>query len=158
MKALLSFRRNRRAVAAVEFGLAVPFLALLFAGTIDFGFANWRLSAMSNAVADGAYYAFLTGPSVSAASVQTMVQNAATVTGVTVPNISAPACYCLSGTSAPATMTSATCGSTCTDTTAAGKYISITANYTLTSFFPAHSWLNFLNSNAVHDTAIVRLQ
>jgi Flp pilus assembly protein TadG len=158
MQAFETFRRNSRAVAALEFGLALPFLILVFAAVIDFGFAQWNRSAMSNAVADGAYYAFLTGPSVTAANVKSMVQNASSIASVTVPTINAPACYCISGAAAPATMTAATCGNTCADGTTAGKYIIITADYTLTSFFPSSSWLNFLHGGAIQDSATVRLQ
>ncbi len=158
MQAFANFRRNRRAVAALEFGLALPFLIFVFAGVIDFGFAQWNRSAMSTAVADGAYYAFRTGPGVTAANVKTMVQNASPISSVTVPTINAPACYCISGAAAPATMSSATCGNTCPDGTTAGKYIIITADYTLTSFFPANSWINFLHGGAIQDSATVRLQ
>jgi Flp pilus assembly protein TadG len=139
MKALASFCRHRRAVAAMEFALALPFLAMMFAGAADFGFAQWHRSAMSNAVAQGAYYAFRNGATVVPANVQSVVQ---TTPGVTVAVIRA-----------------VTCASTCTDGSTAGKYLTIPSSYTLTSFFPLHSKYNFFGAgDVITETVVVRLQ
>jgi Flp pilus assembly protein TadG len=161
MSKLVTFVRHRRAIAAMEFGLALPFLVLVLAGAADFGFAQWRRSALTNAVSQGAFYAFLTGPTVTAAKIQTMVDNAASITGVSA-SANAPACYCITATATPATLTSATCNSACSDGTTAVKYVAITGSYTLSSFFPATSPYNHLNNagtaDTVSDTVTVRLQ
>jgi Flp pilus assembly protein TadG len=161
MRIFATFLRHRKAIAAMEFGLALPFLVLVLAGASDFGFAHWRRSALTNAVSQGAFYAFLTGPTVTAAKIQTMVGNAAAVTGVTA-TATAPACYCISASGTPATLKSATCNSACSDGTAAVKYTTITGSYTLSSFFPANSPYNHLNksgtADTVSDTVTVRLQ
>jgi hypothetical protein len=166
MKGLGSFRRSRRAVAAVEFALLAPVLGIIMAGASDFGFREWSRSCLANAVAQGAYYAFLTGPNVSTATVKTLVTNASSLAGVSVnPNpIAAVACYCPTGT--PATL-----GSPVTPCTRAcpsdsnlpagilpGKYIVITATYHLTPFFPSYSILKTLSEQTITETATVRLQ
>jgi Flp pilus assembly protein TadG len=159
MKALASLCRHRRAVAAMEFGLALPFLAMMVAGAADFGFAQWHRSAMSNAVAQGAYYAFKNGATVVPANVQSVVQ---TTPGVTVAAIRAASCFCPSGvtaTSAATLGTAVTCASTCPDGSTAGKYLTIPASYTLTSFFPLHSKYNFFGTgDVITETVVVRLQ
>jgi Flp pilus assembly protein TadG len=159
MKALTSFCRHRRAVAAMEFGLAVPFLALMFAGAADFGFAQWHRSAMSNAVAQGAYYAFRNGATVVPANVQSVVQ---TTPGVTVAVIRAASCFCPSGVTGASAATlgpAVTCASACTDGSTAGKYLTIPSSYTLTSFFPLHSKYNFFGAgDVITETVVVRLQ
>jgi Flp pilus assembly protein TadG len=157
MKIFTRFHRHRRAVAAVEFALAVPVLAWAFAGATDFTFAQWRRSALSSAVAQGAYYTFRTGPTVSTTTVQSLVQNAAAFSGVSVNTIAAPACYCPAGTPAVLGSTVA-CGSTCTDNSTAGQYLTITATYTLSSFFPGHSLYNLIGGAAISDSVTVRLQ
>ncbi len=149
-----AFRDNDRAVAMVEFAMIAPVLALLVAGAAVYGFREWSRSCLANAVAQGAYYAFRTGPNVSATNVQTLVQSASSLTGVSIHRITAPACYCPSGT--PASLGSVvTCGLTCTDGTTAGKYLAITATYSLVSFFPSYTGLG---NQTLTESVTVRLQ
>lgn len=149
-----AFRDHREAVAAIEFAIAAPVLLLMLAGAIDFGFREWSRSCLANAVAQGAYQAFLTGPTVTAASIQTMVQGDSSLTGVAVKRISAPASYCPSGS--PATLgTAVTAGSACADGTTAGIYVTITATYTPVTFLPFYSGLS---GKAITEAATVRLQ
>lgn len=159
---LTAFRNHRRAVAAVEFALIVPFLAIVLAVATDYGFKEWSRSCLINAVAQGAYYAFLTGPNVSVAAVQTLVQDATSLTGVAVNKRPSPVvgCYCPSGT--PATIgttplsTTFPCTTPCNDGTGttAAPYLVITATYTPIAIIPYYSGL----SGSISETATVRLQ
>ncbi len=143
---------SRRASAAIEFAIACPTMLLMFCGMADYGLALWDKSMLANAVAQGGYYAFLTGTSVSGATVRTMVQNASTLSGVTA-TVTGPACYCITGT--PLALASATCGATCTDGTTVGSFVKVVATYTYSSILPAYSELN--NPTMTRQT-IVRLQ
>ncbi|MDR3534844.1 MAG: TadE/TadG family type IV pilus assembly protein [Rhodopila sp.] len=164
MKGFALFRRCRRAagardaraVAAVEFAIAAPLLALVLAGATDFGLAMWSRSCLANAVAQGAYYAFLTGTSVTLANVQAMVQNASSLSGVNVTASTAPVCNCPSGSPTTLGSPKVACSSICTSgTTGPGEYLTITATYKLTSFLPLNSGLG---NRTVTDTVTVHLQ
>ena len=164
MKRPARFRLGRRAVAAVEFALLAPFLGLILAAAGDLGFRVWSRSCLANAVAQGAYYAFLTGPNVSTTTVTNLVKNASTLPGVTVNAMAAVACYCPTGTPAvlgspviPCTRACAADG-TLPGGILPGKYLVITANYQLTPFIPGYTLLKTLAEKTVTETATVRLQ
>ena len=146
------YKSDRRGVSSIEFALACPTMLLLFCGLADFGLALWDKSMLANAVAQGAYYSFLSGTSVSSTTVKTFVQGASKLSGVTA-NVTGPACYCMTGF--PAALATATCGSTCSDSTIAGYYVQITATYTYSSILPAYSTLN---NPTLTEKTIVRLQ
>ena len=143
---------SRRGVAAVEFALTAPILAMFLGGTVDFGMISAGRSALANAVASGAEYAYLTGTGVTAANIKTLVQTTSYLNTV-VATVTGPACYCVTGTG-PA-MTSATCNSTCSDSSTAGSYVIISAVYTYTPILP-----NFSNvgTKTLTEAATVRLQ
>ena len=160
-----AFRKHCRAVAVVEFAMTAPLVAVGLAGALDYGIMEWSKSCLINAVAQGAYYAYRTGTSVTPANVQMVVTNSSTLSsslpGVTFKRaIAAVASYCPSG--APATLgTAVTAGSTCTDTSIsgtntsiAGKYLVITAYYQTIPIIPSYSGL----SGSISETAYVRLQ
>jgi Flp pilus assembly protein TadG len=130
---------DRRGIAAVEFAIACPVMLLFFAGLVDYGLALWDKSILSNAVAQGAYYAYVTGTNVTSSSVQSLVQNGTSLSNVTA-TVTSPACYCITGS--PLALATATCNSTCTDTTTAGYFVTITAHYTYQSILPVYSHLN----------------
>jgi Flp pilus assembly protein TadG len=141
---------SRRATAAVEFAVATPMLVVMMGGAADYGLAQCQRSALANAVAAGAGYAYLTGNSVSPGNVASTVTQAhitsviqdtfssvpALAAAVTVsyssisPGVPSPGWYCVTG-SAP-TVTSSTSGGVCTDGSSAGYYISFKATYTNT--------------------------
>lgn len=128
---------NESGVALLEFALLAPVLALLCVGTIDLGLAFASQLQLAAAVGEGAQYAFLTGGSVQTTAVQTVVQKATALPGVTATvNYNANACYCPVGT--PPTLSSQTCGVPCADDTLPGKYLSISAAYTYSPIFPAY--------------------
>ncbi len=149
-----AFREARQAVAAIEFAIAAPVLLLMLSGALDFGFRQWTRSCLANAVAQGAYQAFLTGPAVTAASIRTMVQADSSLSGVAVKRIAAPASYCPTGSPAALGAVVAA-GSTCPDGTAAGVYLTITATYTPVTFLPFYSGLG---GRVLTESATVRLQ
>lgn len=161
MMGFAAFPKHCRAVAVVEFALTAPLVAVGLAGATDFGLMEWSRSCLINAVAQGAYYAYRVGPSVSTTNVQAVVTGASSLTGVTFKrNIAAVASYCPSGT--PATLgTSVAAGSTCTDasisganTSIAGKYLIITASYQLLPIIPFYSNLG----GSITESVTVRLQ
>jgi Flp pilus assembly protein TadG len=150
--------RDHRATAIMEFALAAPALLYFFAAAADYGMAWWDTGCLANAVAQGAYYAYLTGTTVSTANVQTLVETASSLSipagNITVSNPTS--CYCPSGT--PATLgTVYSCSTTCSsDGTAAGNYMTITATYTLTGFFPI-AGLSLIGKT-ISETVTVRLK
>jgi Flp pilus assembly protein TadG len=157
---LAALRSHRRAVAAVEFALVAPVLALVLVGAIDYGFREWSRSCLANAVAQGAYYAFLSGPNVSGTTVQTLVQNASPLTGVTVTvnPPTAAACYCPSGSPAALGPQVTSCTTACTDGTTPGTYLKISATYTQTPWIPIPFYSGLNNQSTITETATVRLQ
>jgi Flp pilus assembly protein TadG len=146
---------DQRAVAAVEFAMTLPVLMIFLGVASDYGMAEWSSSCLTNAVAQGAYYAFVTGTKVTQANVQTLVQNASSLNGVTATASSPALCYCPSGT--PATLGAAvSCTTTCSDGSAPGNYMTITATYTLNGFFSMGALT--IKGHVLSDTATVRLQ
>ena len=145
-------RRRRRGTAAIEFAIACPVMLVFFGGVVDYGLATLDRSMLANAVAQGAYYAFMVGTGVSNTNIQNLIQNSAGLTNVHA-TASAPSCYCITGS--PLALAAATCGSTCADTTTAGYYVTISATYTYTSILPVYS---HLNNPMLSESAIVRLK
>jgi Flp pilus assembly protein TadG len=130
--------RDHRATAIIEFALAAPALLYFFAAASDYGMGWWDTGCLANALAQGAYYAFLTGPTVSQTNITTLVRTASSLS-IPAANITVgdpTQCYCPSGIPAALGTAVANCSTTCADGTAAGNYLKITATYTLTGFFP----------------------
>ncbi len=135
------WRGTAKGVAAVEFAVASPLLLMLLAVMTDFGFLNHAQTALNAAVSAGTQYAYLTGTSVAATNIQTLVQGSAGLSGVSA-TVTGPACYCITGSSPSLTLASATCNGTCPDgVTTAGYYVKVKATYTYSPFFPAFALL-----------------
>jgi hypothetical protein len=96
----------------------------------DYGYREWSRSCLANAVAQGAYYAFLTGPTVSGTAVQVMVQKASSPSGVAVKRVPTVACYCPSGSPAALGSAVGSCTAACPDGTTPGTYLAMSATYT----------------------------
>jgi len=143
---------DRRGVAALEFAVIGPLLLLIFGGLTDMGLATRCKSQLAQAVASGAQYAFKVGPTVTAASVQSMVQASTTLSGV-VATVSGPKLGCVSGS--PATLGGGTAGTACSDGTQPGTYVVIAATYTYNEIMPLVS--TFM-STALQQSVTVRLQ
>jgi Flp pilus assembly protein TadG len=144
--------RLRRGSAAIEFAIACPVMLIFFGGLVDFGLALWDKSTLANAVAQGAYYAYVTGTNVASTNVQTLVQNSTSLNGVHA-TVTGPACYCITGT--PLALVAATCNTACSDTTTSGYFVKIVANYTYPSILPVYS---HLNNPTLTESTIVRLK
>lgn len=148
----LSLRLGRRGVAAVEFALVVPLVLMLFGGATDIGLAVWTRGILSNAVSAGAYYAFLTGPSVAPSAITTLVENASPLSGVSA-SATEPDTYCASGS--PATLTATPQSDTCSDGTKPGTYTMISASYAMIPMLPAFTGLG---PTQLQESVTVRLQ
>lgn len=146
------WRHTKRGSAALEFAIACPVMLGFFGGVVDYGLAIWDKSMLANAVAQGAYYAYVTGTTVTGTSVQSLVQQGSGLSNVTA-HVTGPACYCITGS--PLALAAATCNSTCADTTTAGYYVAITASYTYQSILPLYSKLN---NPTLTEQATVRLK
>jgi Flp pilus assembly protein TadG len=149
----MSPRRTRRAglladvsaVAAVEFGLIAPLLALFLAAIFDLGIAVYQRSVVVAAVAAGGEFALLAEQnSVAAASIvtqtSTVVQansngllTAGNVT-VTINNGTAAtnSCCLISTSPGVKTFTCAATAPTCSDGSNPGMYIEIVGTHALT--------------------------
>ncbi|HTB45351.1 MAG TPA: TadE/TadG family type IV pilus assembly protein [Acetobacteraceae bacterium] len=152
-----------RGVAAVEFAITLPILLYFMGGITDFGIVFYRQSCLSTAVAAGAQYASLTdqrSPPVSAATVQTVMQNAAAQSMpnvTTTATVTGPACYCITGSSPNSTMGSAvTCGSACATGGTAGKFVQLTLTSTYNPILPLFS--RVIGAQTLSKTAWVPLQ
>ncbi len=144
--------QDRRATAALEFAIIGPVLVTMLGGAADLGLSTVCRNQLALAVANGAQFAFRSGATVTAATVQAMVQASSGLAGVAAA-INGPALACVSVT--PATLTGASSGQTCPDGTAPGLYLTISARYTYQQLMPLSS--TFLNTT-LQQSATVRLQ
>ncbi len=159
------WRTDRRGVAAVEFALVSPFLLILLGGAADFGLLVAGKSKLANGVAQGIQYALSTGPAVTVANLRAAVQGGVARSGVTetvTVSVTAPACYCVSGSPAALSSTSTplsaanTCTGTCpTGATAPGAYVQVAATYIYQPLMPFYSGLA---STTVSESVTARLQ
>ncbi len=151
---LLRFGKHRRGIAALEFGLCAPFLIAGMAAAFDYGYAMWARGCLTTAVADGAYYAVLTGTSVTAANIKTVVQKATPLSGIQVTT-AGPVTYLCPTLSIPASYTTEPSATTTCPANVgggpAGYWITITAQYTLAATWPPLSPI-------IYETVTVRLQ
>ena len=154
-------RGSNRAVAAVEFAIACPVMLAFLAGVYDFGRVYYGKSCLANAVASGAEYAMVTGKTVSATTIQSVVQNVGGLksgsTSLVSATITGPACYCVAGTSMTSTSTSpcSSPGISCTGSGTLGTYVIISATYTFTGLWSTYSGLG---TKTINSTATVQLQ
>src|ERR1041385_1438773 len=107
--------------AAIEMALIAPVLVLLLVGIADFGMAVYRKMQVQHAAQAGAEYAMVHG--FDSAAITTTITAATAMTGSTASPVQAQSCGCASGT----TVTTATCGTNCAAGTAAGTYVTVSA-------------------------------
>ena len=181
----LQFIRARGGAAAIEFAITVPVILLIMVGVTDLGGMLYMHYQLETAVAAGAQYAAINTSSVNstsggalASSIATVIANAngngwandavvvnngpaVTMTSGTATTSgtasNADSCYCPSGSPPNWTWGSAaTCGSTCSDgSTAAGKYVTITASATYTPLLTA---FNLINTSTLTQSVVVEAQ
>jgi len=104
---------------------------------------------VNDAAQAGADYALSHGWNSSA--IQTAVNNATNLTGVSASPAPSQFCGCPSGTA----VTSATCGSTCANGQAVGTYVAVSAQRT---FRPLVPYSGFGSSVVLKGTSTVRIQ
>jgi Flp pilus assembly protein TadG len=123
--------RDRRGIAATEFAILVPVLVLLAVCTADLGLAIYSEMQVQNSAEAGVGYAFLHGYDANAIS--SAVTSAGQLSGLTAAP--APSKFC--GCPGSSGVTSATCGSTCSNGNTAGTYVTASATmvyHTLISY------------------------
>jgi Flp pilus assembly protein TadG len=116
-----------RGTAAIEFGLAIPFLLILVVATVEIGFATYEGMQVYNSVEAGALYAAKNG--FDATGISSAVVNATGLSGITASPAPVQFCGCPSVTG----VATATCGGTCSGGGTAGTYVRISAAYTHTT-------------------------
>lgn len=160
----LGSKSHKAGVAALELALVAPIFVVLLLGISDLSMAFHQQLQMSSAVAAGAQYAFARGQvgdtgSTLTTEVNSFV-NAISPFSLTVTSIynnhnnSATNCYCVSGT-APTYSSTMSCGATCTDGSTAGKFVSISGQFTYAPMFSPDS---ALFPKPFTQTVTVRLQ
>ena len=134
MRKWTQFFKITRGNVAIEFGLLLPVLFLLFSGVINFGLILVNQNQLNDVVAAGMLYAF--GNSSNSIAVQSAMTNSTTMSPLTVS--ASTFCQCLSGPTP-------SCTSTCTDGSTPPTYVTVTAqsevnlialDFVLTNPFP----------------------
>ncbi len=125
--------RDRRGIAALEFGLVAPMLVLLLVGMCDYGIAIWEQMEVGNAARAGAAYASIHGWNSAA------IENAA-IRATELTSISAAASESLGCPSASQGVAPPS-GSTCSGGVQPGTYVVVnaTAQYSLIIPYPGLS-------------------
>jgi Flp pilus assembly protein TadG len=154
--------RDRRGMSAVEFGLAAPIFLAALSPVIDIGMAFSHQIRVNQAVEAGAQYAAMNpyNPSTWASNIQSAVTNATTMS--VSPTVGSQTCGCPNdgNTAIQSHDTVTTCGTqnggtNCTDGSAPGYYVTISATSTYTSVMP-YSILG--TSSTLSSQAVVRVQ
>lgn len=134
------FWRSRKGSTAVEFAVIFPILLMIFAATVDLGYAFYQKSRIGSALSAAAYYAVRNGSGLSSSNADTMRSTIETIirstlgssTGIVVTvliNNSTSATdaanyYCVAGY--PPTYTSTGSSQTsCGGSVTSGKYVTI---------------------------------
>ena len=125
-------RRALAGTAALEFGLALPLLAILLTGIVEVGFAMYQAMQVTYAAEAGLGYAAKNGYSASA--IASAATGATGLSGMSATATQFCACPTTSG------LTTATCSSTCTSGNTAGTYISVSVSLSRVSLIGAASF------------------
>ena len=117
-------------LAAVEFALIAPLLALTMICTVDLGLGIYRNMQVQNAAQAGAEYAITHGFNASAIATATL---SATALG-TIQASPQPAQFC--GCASSGGIAAVSCGATCSGGLQAGTYVTVSAQASYTTFIP----------------------
>jgi Flp pilus assembly protein TadG len=154
--------RDRRGMSAVEFGLAAPIFLAALSPVIDIGMAFSHQIRVNQAVEAGAQYAAMNpyNGGTWSTNVQSAVTNATTMS--VSPTVGSQTCGCPNSTNTAIIShdTVTTCGTqnggtACTDGSAPGYYVTISAQSTYTTVMP-YSILG--TSTTLSSQAVVRIQ
>jgi Flp pilus assembly protein TadG len=187
MRRALPFRRfaqDRSGIAAIEFALILPIVALVVAASVDFGailFTKFKLdesvsSATNYAMVNGGAVNSTNGPALAStlanlvagsrgsgwadSSVMINAGPSASVTGGSLTTSGsgsqADSCYCPTGSAASVTWgSSQTCGASCPGGGFAGKFVQVSANRTYTPLF---SGFGLVASHTITASSLVQVQ
>ncbi len=134
-----SGRRNESGTAAIEFGLFIPFLFTLLAGTVELGFAMYEAMQVNNAVEAGILYVAKNGW--DSTGITSAVVNASSVyAGAGTPSLTAtpaPSQFC--GCPQATGISVMTCGPplpTCPDGSIVSQYVQVNATLAHMTILP----------------------
>lgn len=172
LRHLGQFRRDRLAVAAVEFGLLAPLWLTLIEIAIDFGQAFYLKLRVAIALNTAAQYAFLNAQSLGPqfvtsflANVQTVALTAANLTQTPTVTVllnnaasaaNAANYYCVSGTSPVVYTSTGSSSASCGGSLKSGKFVTITIAGSMPTFLLYDPILG--STINVVDSVIVRFQ
>lgn len=117
-------------IAAVEFGLMAPLLAIALICTVDLGLGVYRKMQVQNAAQAGAEYALTHG--FLGASIKSATTSATSYSAIQATPDPVQFCGCPSANG----VIGATCGSTCPGGSQAGTYIRVSAQATYSTLIP----------------------
>ncbi|HEV2562015.1 MAG TPA: TadE/TadG family type IV pilus assembly protein [Rhizomicrobium sp.] len=123
-RAISDFAAAKRGLAAIEFAVIAPVMAMMVMCAVDLGLAINRHMQVEDAAQAGAEYAALHG--FDATSISSAVTSATSWTGISASPAPTQFCGCPGATS----ITPATCGSTCASGNNAAVYVSVGASGT----------------------------
>lgn len=130
---LAAFRGDATGTAAVELALVAPLLLAILVPLADLGMAYSQQVQVQQAAQAGAAYAMLhPWSSTSATAIANTVTSAGNLSGLSATPAPSQSCGCPTGTA----VTSATCGSVCSDGQNAGYYVTVYASATYTPVLP----------------------
>ena len=117
-------------VAAIEFGIIVPILVLMVVATADIGMGFYRKMQVEGAAQTGAAWAMKNG--FDANLISNAVTSATSALAISVSPAPVHFCGCASGSS----ISTATCGTTCSGGALAGTYTTVSAQMTYNTILP----------------------
>jgi Flp pilus assembly protein TadG len=181
---LRRFAEDRSGIAAIEFALVLPVVALIVAASVDFGAILFTKFKLDESVSSAANYAMVNAGSVNStgalslattlanlvassrgsgwanSSVQVNAGQSAAVTNAALTTSGAgsqaDSCYCPTGSAASVTWGSAqTCGASCPGGGFAGKFVQLSANR---SYTPLFSGFGLVASHTITASSLVQVQ
>jgi Flp pilus assembly protein TadG len=144
--------------ALLEFAVVAPVIVMISIYVMDFGLFTVRKMQVQHAAQMGAQYAAANG--YSSASISSAVTNDSNGSTFAISASPAPTQFCACASSG--VLTTATCKSTCSDGSAAGTYVTVSASATYNMLIvPVHGKLFPLKLSASYPlaaSATVRIQ
>ncbi|MCI4680116.1 pilus assembly protein [Rhodoblastus acidophilus] len=130
-RSVCGFARANSGASAVEFAFVLPIAVYLFIGVVDYGIGLYRKMEVNKAAQVGAEYAVIHGFTPNAtlpnpSSPQAILNAVANASIFGVTANPAPSSFC--GCASASGVVKATCGTTCSDGTAAGTYLTVRAS------------------------------
>jgi Flp pilus assembly protein TadG len=117
-------------VAAIEFGIVVPILVLMVVAVVDIGMGFYRKMQVEDAAQAGAQWAVKNG--FDANAITSAVTSATSAPSISVSPTPVQFCGCATGS----TISTATCGTTCSGGVQAGTYTTVSAQMTYNTILP----------------------